>query len=104
MVSLKFVFNQEKLQKAGKTEDEMLTPMREHAAKYGIDEPEPGFFEKDGEDAMCVIAMYIPRITRADAHYMDFLDEWTLNVDGEKEDCIKESKEWIHEHARRNVG
>ncbi len=34
MVSLKFVFNQEKLQKAGKTEDEMLTPMREHATKY----------------------------------------------------------------------
>jgi hypothetical protein len=53
---------------------------------------------------MCVVAMYIPRITREDAHYMDFLDEWTLNVDGEKEDCIRESKEWIHEHARRNVG
>ena len=57
MVSLKFVFNQEKLQ-------------------------------KDGENAICVIAMFVPKITRKDAHYMDLLDEWTVDVDGEIEDCI----------------
>lgn len=28
MVTLRFVFNQDKLKQAGKTEDEMLAPMR----------------------------------------------------------------------------
>ncbi len=99
MVSLKFVFNQEKLQKAGKTEDEMLTPMREHAAKYGIDEPKPGFFEKDGVNALCILTMYVVDKTNQDKTYIDYMDEWILDVDGEKEDCIKELKEWDMEHT-----
>lgn len=41
MVTLKFVFNQEKLKQARKTEEELLQPMREHAKKYEIAEPEP---------------------------------------------------------------
>lgn len=98
MVTLKFVFNQERLKQAGKTEDEMLQPMREHAAKYGIAEPAPGFFEKDGEDALCVLTMYVINKTKQDKSYMDYLDEWTLDVDGEKEDCIKELMEWDRDH------
>ena len=43
MVTLRFVFNQDKLKQAGKTEDEMLAPMRDHAKKYEIAEPEPVF-------------------------------------------------------------
>ena len=39
MVTLRFVFNQDKLKQAGKTEDEMLAPMRDHAKKYEIAEP-----------------------------------------------------------------
>ena len=94
MVTLRFVFNQDKLKQAGKTEDEMLAPMRDHAKKYEIAEPEPGFFVKDGEDALCVIGMYIPKITRKDV----------LDVDGEKENCIEESRSWIRQHERRYVG
>lgn len=104
MVTLRFVFNQDKLKQAGKTEDEMLALMREHAKKYEIAEPEPGFFVKDGEDALCVIGMYIPKITRKDVHYLDYLDEWTLDVDGEKENCIEESRSWIRQHERRYAG
>ena len=104
MVTLKFVFNQEKLKQAGKTEEELLQPMREHAKKYDIAEPEHGFFVKDGEDAMCVIGMFIPEITRKDVHYLDYLDEWTFDIDGEVEDCIKESRDWISHHERRYVG
>ena len=65
---------------------------------------EHGFFVKDGEDAMCVIGMFIPEITRKDVHYLDYLDEWTFDVDGEVEDCIKESRDWISHHERRYVG
>ena len=100
MVTLKFVFNQEKLKQAGKTEEELLQPMREHAKKYDIAEPEHGFFVKDGEDAMCVIGMFIPEITRKDVNYLDYLDD----IDGEVEDCIKESRDWISHHERRYVG
>jgi len=33
MVTLTFVFNQEKVASAGSTEEELLRPMREHAKK-----------------------------------------------------------------------
>ena len=103
MVTLKFVFNQEKLKQAGKTEEELLQPMREHAKKYDIAEPEHGFFAKDGEDAMCVIGMFIPEITRKDVHYLDYLDEWTFDIDGEVEDCIEKTKKWW-KHERKRGG
>ena len=93
MVTLKIcVQSGKKLKQAGKTEEELLQPMREHAKKYDIAEPEHGFFAKDGEDAMCVIGMFIPEITRKDVHYLDYLDEWTFDIDGEVEDCIEENK------------
>lgn len=104
MVSLRFVFNQDKLKQAGKTEDEMLQPMREHAAKYRIAEPEPGFFTKDGEDAVCVLSMAVPRITNSNPAYLDYLSKWTLYVDGEEEDCIKETIEWKKNHRRDVAG
>ena len=103
MVTLKFVFNQEKLKQAGKTEEELLQPMREHAKKYDIAEPEHGFFVKDGKDAMCVIGMAVPDITDADPHYIDYMDEWTFDVDGEVEDCIEETKKWWKHERKRGV-
>ncbi|MFR7716309.1 MAG: hypothetical protein ACLU09_08380 [Clostridium sp.] len=103
MVTLKFVFNQEKLKQAGKTEEELLQPMREHAKKYDIAEPEHGFFVKDGEDAMCVIGMAVPDITDANPHYIDYMDEWTFDVDGEVEDCIEETKKWWKHERKRGV-
>lgn len=104
MVTLRFVFNQDKLEQAGKTEDEMLAPMREHAKKYEIAEPEPGFFAKDGENALCVFTMYVIDKTKQDKSYMDYIDNWILDVDGEKEDCKKELQDWDREHERRYVG
>lgn len=103
MVTLTFVFNQEKVASAGSTEDELLYPMREHAKKYGISEDEYGVFSKDGEDALCVLTMVIPKITQNNREYLDFLKEWTLDVDGETEDCIKESREWFEEHQKQEM-
>lgn len=98
MTTLRFVFDKEKVAAAGKTEDELLAPMREHAAKYDIDEPEYGFFTKDGEDAMCVITLFGPEILERNPSYINFLKEWPLNVDGEEEDFIKPSRTWLRKH------
>lgn len=98
MVSLKFIFNEEKLKASGYTEDELLQPMREHAEKYNIKEEEKGYFSKDGDDALCVLSMFIPDIVDKNPEYIGFLDEWELDVDGEKEDCIQETYEWYREN------
>lgn len=94
MVTLTFVFNKDNVEKAGYTEDELLQPMRVHAQKYDIPETQYGVFSKDGEHALAELTMFIPRITREIPEYVNLLDEWTLDVDGEREDCIKETREW----------
>lgn len=98
MVTLTFVFDKDKLEKTGQSEDELLQPMRNHAKKYQIDEKEYGVFSKDGEDALCVLSMFIPDIVDKNPKYISFLKEWTLNVDGEEEDCIHETYEWFREY------
>ena len=87
----------------GYTEDELLQPMREHAKKYEIDEPEKGVFCKDGEHALCEISMFVPEIIDEDPQYMNFLDVWTLDVDGEKENCIEETYKWLRKHQSKAV-
>ena len=99
MVTLTFVFNKDKVEKAGHTEDELLQPMREHAQKYGIAETEYGVFSQDGEHALAELMMFIPDIVDSYPEFIGFLNEWTLDVDGEKEDCIKETCEWYDEHG-----
>lgn len=103
MVTLKFVFNQEKLEKIGKTEEEMLTSMREYAKLHHIDEIEHGLFAKDGEHAMCILFNYVPDTAEKDAHFLDLLDELTLDVDGEKEDCIEPTKEYLEELKKEQL-
>lgn len=94
MVTLTFDFDKNKVKEAGYTEDELLQPMREHAEKYGIDETKYGVFSKDGEDALCVLTMFVSRITRKNRSYINYFKNWTLDVDGEKEDCIYETLKW----------
>lgn len=92
MVTLTFVFDKDKVEKAGTTEDELLAQMRAHAEKYHIAEEKPGVFSKDGEDALCELSMAVPDIVEKNPSYLDLLKEWTLNVDGDAEDCIQSSR------------
>lgn len=94
MVTLTFEFDKNKVKEAGYTEEELLQPMREHAKKYGIEEKKYGVFSKDGEDALCVLTMFVSQITRKDRSYVNYFKYWTLDVDGEKEDCILETLKW----------
>lgn len=103
MVTLTFAFNKDKVKEAGCTENELLQPMREHAEKYGIEEKEYGVFSKDGEDALCVLTMFVSRITRKDRNYINYFESWTLDVDGEKEDCIAETLKWYRKKEEKNM-
>ena len=99
MVTLTFIFNRDKIEKLGYTEEELLRPMRVHAKKYNIVESSNGVFCKDGKDALCDVSMAIPKITDKNPGYIDLLDEWTLDIDGEKEDCIEETRKWFQKHG-----
>ena len=96
-VTLTFVFDQDKLREAGVTEEELLRPMREHAKKYEIEEIENGVFYKEGENALCVLTMFVVDRTGDDRDYVTYFKEWTLDVNGEKEDCIAETLRWYRE-------
>ena len=88
MGRLTFVFNLEKLNKANKSEREMLLPMRKFAKEYGITETSKGVFEVEGNDA---------DITDEDHSYVTFLDKWELDVGGIIDDCIEDTLEWYKE-------
>lgn len=103
MVTLTFIFDQENIAKAGYSEEELLQPVRDHAKKYNISEVEHGVFAKDGEDALCTVSMAIPLYTDTFPEYDTLLNEWTLDVDGEKEDCIQETREWFADHGKQAV-
>ncbi|MCM1084460.1 MAG: hypothetical protein NC428_13420 [Clostridium sp.] len=89
MVTLTFKFKEDRVREAGYTVDELLTPMREHSMKYGIDEIDYGVFAKDGMSALGAIGKYIVNVPMC---FLDYMSEWTLNVDGDEEDCIEELK------------
>ena len=94
MVTLTFDFNEDRVMEAGHTTDELLAPMREHAKKYGIDEVEYGVFAKDGINALAAIAKFVVNVS---LDYLDYLNTWMMNVDGEVEDCkssILKYNEW----------
>lgn len=91
--SLTFNFNKEKVERDGFTTDDLLKPMREHAKKYGIDEPEYGVFTMDGENAMCDIGMFVVRMTRQNHAYISYLNTWLFDVCGKVEDCVATTKE-----------
>ena len=92
MVTLTFVFDKDKLKKTGQSEDALLQPMRSYARKYKIDEKEYGVFSKDGDDALSLMTMFVTRFSRKNPNYISYLGEWTLDVDGDTEDCIEEMR------------
>ncbi len=85
-----FRFKEEKLKELGKSVDEMLSPIRESMKKYDVEEIEQGVFRKTGRDALVVLGCPL-RYIRKHLDYLDYLDDWLLNVDGNIEDCKAET-------------
>lgn len=103
MVTVTFKFNKEKLKKYGKTEDEMLEPIKELMEHYDVEEVAHGVFRKDGYYGMDVIDLPLMYI-RKHLEYLDYLDEWIMDVDGKFEDCkegmISYYKKWHPEKLK----
>lgn len=90
MITLTFNLDYDKMAKEGITEADMLDPMREHSKKYKIDEISNGVFAKDGEDALCVLMMYVIEKSDEQADYIRYLKSWILDTGHEVEDCKQE--------------
>lgn len=94
MVSLEFVFDEEKVRMSGYTTDDLLEPMRKHAAKYGITEERYGFFTMDGKNAMAALSMYVMDTYRKNQGLMDYLTKFELIIGNEVDDCLKGFVRW----------
>lgn len=90
MVTLTFDLDYDKMERDGVTEAEMLEPMREHSRKYGIRETSRGVFSMDGEDALCVMMMYVMRVYHNSQQYVRYLRTWVLTTTVTREDCKQE--------------
>ena len=99
MGKLTFVFNQDQLNRAHKTENDLLRPMREFAKEYGILETSPGVFEIDGNNAFALLGGFVADITDEDHSYVKFLSKWELDVGGMVDDCIEDTMEWYREEG-----
>ena len=99
MGKLTFVFNDEKLHIANKSADDLLSPMREYAARYGIIESAPGVFEAAGDDAFALLGGFVADITDEDHSYVTFLDKWELDIGGIVDDCIEDTLDWYKEEG-----
>lgn len=51
----------------------------------------------DGENAMCVLGMFVTEITKHNHKYINYLNSWLFNVNGDVEDCIEATLEWYKE-------
>ncbi len=99
MGRLTFIFNKEKLESAHKSENDMLSPMREYAKEHGIKELSNGVFEKEGGDAFALLGGFVADITDEDHTYVTFLDKWELDVGGIVDDCIEDTLDWYREEG-----
>ncbi|MCI8409476.1 MAG: hypothetical protein HFJ09_09450 [Lachnospiraceae bacterium] len=93
MVTLLFDFNQEKAEQCGYNLEEVASRIRTYLKKNGACETKNLFFELEGEDAMCIAASLVIDIVKMDPGFVNIMNEWVLNVDGDKEDCIEFAKE-----------
>ena len=105
MMRMTFVFDKNKLRQIGKSADEIIAPMRDHARKWDIKEVAPYQFEKDGEDAMCDLFMFMSDILDKDRSYYTYFSSWYVEEDGHfKEDCIAGAKDVLEVKELNRAG
>jgi len=86
-ITLTFDFNKEEVKGAGLTTDELLEDMRRYAKECEIDEISYGVFEKKGIDALAMLMGYVVRKDDAEPDFVNYLNSWIVDDDGETEDC-----------------
>lgn len=94
MVTLTFFFNEKILIEKNLTRDDLLVEIRQYSQQYNIIEKSVGCFEKDGEDAMCLLLKIALKLLKGNKKYVECLNKLELDVDGQKEDCIESVRRW----------
>lgn len=87
--TLEFNFNQEAVKMAGLTTDELLEDMRRYAKECEVEEIAYGVFSKSGDDALAILMGYVVRKNDDEPDFVNYLDSWIADVEGNIEDCKK---------------
>lgn len=96
MVKLTFEFNEKEVAKAGLTTDVLLEEVRAFAKENDIAETSYGVFEKDGDDALCLLMMIAHTILCDRPNYLDCLKSLLLDDEDGTEDCVEIVKGWVN--------
>lgn len=95
MVKLTFEFDKAEVTQAGLTEDELLTEVRDYAKKNNISETSYGVFEKDGDNALCLLMIIADQFLTNNQENLNYLTYLELDDEDEKENCIDSFKRWM---------
>lgn len=68
--------------------------------RNGVKEIAPCEFVIENEDTEDVFPYLVTTLTNQDYEFINLLDLWILEYDGETEDCIQETKAW---YCRRGI-
>ena len=87
------------MKQKGLTEDELLKDMREYAKKHDIFEEPAGTFLKGGKDAAALILIFAIRYSKRNPTFLDYLESWPADVNGELMDCKQEYHECMERYG-----
>lgn len=94
MVTLTFRFNEDKVTNKEASVVEIMKPIRKYLFSYGAKEIGPYKFEAEGENAVSIFTSLVLKITKTDIEFINLLDAWVLDAEGEISDCIEDTKRW----------
>lgn len=97
MVTIRFALNEENIKKAGFTVETVERYIRDFYERTHAAEIAYLTSQRDDEHAMCDLGR-IGSVMRKDPLFLSFLEKCVWDVDGEIEDCLRETKEFIAEH------
>ena len=100
MSSIKIVFNKNKLDKIGRTEDYYMNSIRKYYAEHGVTESIHNVFEAYGENAAVSLYKPVMDLSKKDHQFIFLLNECVLDLGEEVDDIIDETKEW---YARKGI-
>lgn len=103
MITLTFQFNKDKVDNKGISITEIMKPIKEYLFSYGAKEIEPYKFEAEGENAVSIFTSLVLKITKTDIEFINLLDAWVLDAEGEISDCIEDTKKWYLRKGIKNI-
>ena len=92
MAKLMFGFNKDELEKAGLTENDILSMVRDYAGKNNISEKENVVFESDSSEKLMEIGI---SVMSRKYSYLQCIESLVLDNGNEKKDLKDEHMKWL---------